>query len=74
MFLFFILLFILSESVPVYNYSIRSSNFGYEGTFTLVDGEGTYRNDAKELSFAVYFESEYRVHIKIFDPSVENVW
>jgi hypothetical protein len=73
MFISFILLFILSECVPVYNYSIKQSIFGYEGTFTLVSGEGTYGNDAKELSFAVYFESEYRVHIKIFDPTAENV-
>jgi hypothetical protein len=63
--------FLLSD--PTYNYSIQESAFGYEGTFVLVSGTGPYGNDAKSLSFAVYFESEERVHVKIYDPSVEAV-
>jgi hypothetical protein len=72
-FIFFELLLDFLLCDPTYNYSIQQSAFGYEGTFVLVSGTGPYGNDAKSLSFAVYFESEERVHVKIYDPSVEAV-
>jgi hypothetical protein len=73
LYLLFVYILSLLTCNPVYKYSIQESEFGYNGTITLVEGEGPYGNDAKELSFIVYFESEFSVHVKIFDPSIENV-